>query len=81
MPCHLLSVEAVLLLLSRSHHLAQLILLGEFTGENTQVLDQVVARRDHSILGGDLAVGLNTELELRNQRVRHLDAGQYAKVR
>ena len=69
---HLLSVHAVLLLLSRSHHLAQLIFLSEFTGEGTQVLDQIVACRDDGILWSDFTVGLNTKLELGDQRVRHL---------
>lgn len=69
---HLLSVHAVLLLLSRSHHLAQLIFLGEFTGEGTQVLDQIVARRDDGVLGSDFTIGLDTKLELGDQRVRHL---------
>lgn len=69
----LLSVEAILLLLGRSNHLAQLILLGELTGENTQVLDQVVTGCDHSVLGSNLTVGLNTQFELGKQRVRDLD--------
>lgn len=69
----LLSIEAILLLLGRSNHLAQLILLGELTGENTQVLDQVVTGCDHSILGSNLTVGLNTQFELGKQRVRDLD--------
>ena len=69
----LLSVEAILLLLGRSNHLAQLILLGELTGENTQVLDQVVTGRDHSVFGSNLTVSLNTQFELGKERMRDLN--------
>lgn len=69
---YLSCVETVLLLLRRSNHLAQLILLGELTGESAQIFDEIIASCDDSVLGGDFAVGLDTELELGNQRVRDL---------
>lgn len=69
----LLSIDAVLLLLGRSNHLSQLILLGELTGENTQVLNQVVTGCDHGVLGSDLTVGLDTQFKLGKQGVRDLN--------
>lgn len=63
---------AILLLLGGANHLAQLVFLGKFTGENTQVLDQLVARGNHRFLGSNLTIGLNTEFKLGDKRVRHL---------
>lgn len=66
-----LSVEAVLLLLGRANHFAQLVLLGELTGESAQILDEIVASGNDGVLGSDFAVGLDPELELGDQRVRN----------
>lgn len=65
------SVVATLLLVG-AHHLAQLILLGEFPGEDAQVPDKLMARSNDSILGGDFAVGLDAKDELGNQGMRDL---------
>lgn len=66
------SVGIATLLLVGAHHLAQLILFGEFAGENSQISDKLMAGSDDSILGGDFAVGLDAKDELGNQRVRNL---------
>lgn len=66
-----LSVEAVLLLLGRANHFAQLVFLGELTGESAQILDEIVASGNDGVLGSDFAVGLDPELELGDQRVRN----------
>jgi len=60
------------LLLGGAHHLTQLVFLGELTGEDTQVLDQLVACGNHRFLGSNLAIGLDAKLKLGDKRVRHL---------
>lgn len=68
---HLLS-SVLLLLVGSVGSLAELVLLGEFPRQDTQVLDQGLGGVNNSLAGGDFTVSLDTELELRGQRVRNL---------
>lgn len=60
------------LLLVCPDHLAQFILFGEFPGENTKVSNQLVACSDDRLFWTDLAIRLNTDDDIRNQRMWHL---------
>lgn len=66
------AIRGAVLSLTGTHHLAQLVFLGEFTREDTQVLDQLMAGSDYRLLRGDLAISLDAELKLRDQGMRHL---------
>jgi hypothetical protein len=68
---HLLS-SILLLLVGSVGSLAELVLLGEFPRQDTQVLNQSLGGVNNSLAGGDFTVGLNTQLELGGQRVRDL---------
>lgn len=52
--------------------LAELVLLGEFPRQDAQVLDQSLGSVNNSLARGDLAISLDTQLELGGQRVRDL---------
>lgn len=67
---HLLNSS--LLLISRIGHLAQLVFLGEFSGQNSQILDQSLAGIDYCVARGDLAIRLYAQLEVGGQGVRDL---------
>lgn len=68
----------VLLLVGSIGHLAQLILLGELARQDAEVLDQGLAGVDDGLTGGDLAIGLATQLEVGSQGVRDLKGSQRA---
>jgi hypothetical protein len=58
--------STILLLLSSSDHLTQLVFFGEFAGKDAQVLDKVMTGGEQSILRSDLAISLNAEFKLGN---------------
>lgn len=62
----------ILLLSSR---LGQLILLGEFTGQDTEIFDESLRGVDDSLAGGNDSIGLDAQLKVGGQRVRDLAAG------
>lgn len=53
-----------------ANHLAQLVFFGELSAQDLEVANQALAAVDQSFLGGDLAIGLNAELEGGKERVR-----------
>lgn len=57
-------------------HLLQLELLGELLVEFLELGDELTAGLDQGRLGGDLAVGVDAELEGGEQRVRDLVGGE-----
>ncbi len=59
-----------------SRDLAEFPLLGELSSELAEVLHDVLAGCDEGFLGRDLAVRLHAQLELGEQRVRHLVTGE-----
>ena len=56
-------------------HAAKLILAGELATELCEIGDEVLAHLDHRLLGGDLAVGLDADEELRHVRVGNCFGG------
>lgn len=68
---HLLS-RILLLLVGSVGSLAELVLLGEFPRQDTQVLDQSLGGVNNSLARSDFTVSLDTQLELGGQRVRNL---------
>lgn len=66
------SILGTVLLLSSPYHLPQLEFLGEFTRECAQILHCVMARREESILGGNLPVSLDAQFEVGDEGVRNL---------
>lgn len=58
--------------LSIVHHLSQLKLLGEFSAQDVQILDEFSAGRNQSIFWCDFTVGLNAKLESWKERMRDL---------
>lgn len=66
----------VLLLVGSVRHLAQLILLGELTRQDTEVLDEGLSSVDDGLAGGDNAIRLAAELEVGSQGVRDLEGCQ-----
>lgn len=70
--------SVLLLLVGSVGSLAELVLLGEFPRQDTQVLDQSFGGVNNSLARGDFTVGLNPQLELGGQRVGDLiDPYQY----
>lgn len=61
-----------LLLISRIGHLAQLVFLGEFSGQDSQILDQGLASIYHCVARGDFAICLYAQLEVGGKRVGDL---------
>jgi hypothetical protein len=59
-------------ILCTSNHLSQLVLAGEVRFQVVEVSNEVAGRGKHSFLGGDFAVGLNSEFELGKERMRDL---------
>lgn len=65
-------LDTVVLVVGGVGHLPQLIFFGEFTGENTQVLDKSLACVDDSVTRSNHSISLNAQLEVGGQRVRNL---------
>jgi hypothetical protein len=65
----------VLVLGGGTSHLAKLVLLGELAAEGSEIADQFVAGLNHSILGGNRAIGLDAkdELVLKGMRDLYMD--------
>lgn len=53
-------------------HLAKLVLLGELARQGTKVFNESLGGVYNSLARSDLAIGLNTELELGSEGVRNL---------
>lgn len=66
------SVGRVMLLSASADHLAQFVLLGEFTAERPEILDQLVAGSENGVFGGDLAISLDAEEHLVHKWMRDL---------
>lgn len=60
------------MLVSGVGSLAEFVLLSEFPRQDAEVLDQSLGGVDDRLAGGDLAVSLDTQLELGGQRVGDL---------
>lgn len=67
------SLLVSLLLVGSIRHLAEFILLGELTGQLTQLLNEHVAGGNHRSTGSNLAIGLYAQLKVGSQRVRNLN--------
>jgi hypothetical protein len=52
-----------------TNHLTKLVLLGELSAEDFEVMNQGLGALDQGILGADDAVGLNAELKLGEEGV------------
>lgn len=67
-------LDTVVLVVGGVGHLPQLVFFGEFTGENTQILDKSLACVDDSVTRSDHSIGLNAQQEVGGQGVRNLAA-------
>lgn len=61
---------------SLSSNLLQLPLLCELLIQLLQILNAIGARLDDGILGAELSIGLNTQLDAGEERVRGLVCGE-----
>lgn len=51
-------------------HLTQLVFFGELSAQDLEVVNQALATVDNGLLRGNLAIGLNSQLEGRKEGMR-----------
>ena len=64
-------------ILSATNHLPQFVFLGELALKLIKLSHEILARPKYSFFGSNLTIGLNSKLEIREERMRDLKRSQH----